>query len=74
MRNNNVAKVMTGEDFKRGYVICGCLKFAHVFRAAVLKSLPKGYHGELCLECSCFMVAVDKLPKEDAKETGGCFE
>lgn len=55
------AKLVTNEDHGRGYVVCGCGKFAHVFRAAVLKQLPKGYDGELCQECSCWMVSVEKL-------------
>ena len=26
-----------------------------------MRRLPKGYNGELCEECSCWMVAVEKL-------------
>lgn len=47
--------------FDQGYTVCGCGKYAHVYRASTLRRLPKGYNGELCEECSCWMVAVEKL-------------
>ena len=52
---------MTEEEHERGYALCGCGKYAHVFRASVLQQLPKDYHGECCPECQCWMVAVEKL-------------
>lgn len=61
------ARHPTREDLDRGYMICGCGKFAHVFRASVLTTLPKNYHGERCPECNLWMVGVDKLRKRAAK-------
>ena len=52
---------MTEEEIGRGYAICGCGKYAHVFRADVLWQLPKDYHGECCAECQFWMVALEKL-------------
>ena len=49
------------DEFEQGYVVCDCGKYVHVFRAATLSRLPKDYSGELCGECSCWMVAVEKL-------------
>jgi len=57
-------KQLTPEEIKQGYAVCECGKYAHVFKAAVLKQLPDDYHGEICPDCNLFMVAVDKLPKE----------
>lgn len=59
--NQSFARPVTPEEFEQGYAVCGCGKYAHVFRAATLAKLPKGYNGELCQECSCLMVAVEKL-------------
>lgn len=33
------------------YAICGCEKFAFVWRSELLQWMPPGYHGELCEEC-----------------------
>lgn len=63
---------ITEAEFKQGYVVCECGKFAHVMHAALLRQLPAGYHGEICPECSSFMVAVDKLPAMP-KDDGGVY-
>lgn len=55
------ARPVTPDEHKQGYAVCACGKYAHVFRAAALAKLPRGYNGELCHECSCMMVAVEKL-------------
>lgn len=60
MMQTNARKVTKGEH-DLGYAICGCGKYAHVFKAAALQRLPKGYDGELCQECSCWMVSIEKL-------------
>jgi hypothetical protein len=57
------ARPVTAEEYKQGYMICGCGKFAHVFRSAILRQLPEGYNGEMCPDCKLWMVAVDKLPE-----------
>lgn len=59
--NQSCARPVTPEEFEQGYAVCDCGKFAHVFRASTLAKLPKDYNGELCKECSCLMVAVEKL-------------
>lgn len=59
--NQSCAGPVTPEEFKQGYAVCHCGKYAHVFRAATLARLPKGYSGELCTECSSLMVAVEML-------------
>lgn len=63
------AKPVTPEEFEQGYAVCGCGKYAHVFRASTLAKLPKEYNGELCKECSCLMVAVEML-RPNAELTG----
>lgn len=59
--SKSCARAATQEEFKQGYAVCGCGKYAYVFRAAVLAKLPKDYNGEICKECSCLMVAVEML-------------
>ena len=59
--NKNCARPVTPDEFEQGYVVCNCGKYAHVFRASTLARLPKDYTGELCKECSCLMVVVEKL-------------
>lgn len=59
---NTTARPMTAAEYNQGYAVCGCEKYAYVFHGAVLRTLPDGYSGELCAECSMLMVAVDKLP------------
>lgn len=49
------------DEFQKGYVLCDCGKYVYVFRESILRSLPKEYSGELCAECSQWVVAVDKL-------------
>ena len=44
-----------------GYEICECGKFAFIYKAGIIKLLPKGYDGELCPECNLWVCAVDKL-------------
>jgi len=48
----------------KDWLVCDCGKFAYIMSAAVLKKLPKDYHGECCPDCNLYMCAVDKLPKE----------
>ena len=52
---------MTAAEHDQGYTVCPCGKFAHVFRAEVLRKLPRDYSGELCPECKLWMVSVEKL-------------
>jgi len=52
---------LTPEQIAKGYAVCPCGKFAHVFRSAVLAKLPTGYFGDLCPECGLLMVAINKL-------------
>lgn len=59
--------------FDQGYTVCGCGKYAHVYRASTLRRLPKGYNGELCEECSCWMVAVEKLGLKRTRNDGAIF-
>ena len=63
--SQSCARPVTPEEFERGYAVCDCGKFAHVFRASTLSKLPKGYNGELCKECACLMVAVEMLTPND---------
>ena len=73
---------LTAEEHRQGYAVCECGKFCHVFRAAVLKRLPKDYHGELCPECHLWMCAVDKIqptnvrdePAPTPSDTAGVFK
>ena len=51
----------SNDDLEQGYTICGCGKYAYIFRASTLSRLPKGYNGELCQKCSSWMIAVEKL-------------
>ena len=44
-----------------GYEACECGKYAHIFRAEVLRRLPAGYSGELCRECNLWMCAIEYL-------------
>ena len=55
------ARKLTQEEIAKGYTVCPCGRFAHVFRAAVLANLPQGYMGDLCPECGLLMVAINKL-------------
>jgi hypothetical protein len=62
------ARRMTPEEQDRGYAICGCEKFAFVWRAELLRWMPPGYHGELCPECQIWTCSVEKIRMaEDAK-------
>jgi len=65
------AQRMTPEEHARGYGICGCEKFAFVWRAELLRWMPADYHGELCPECQTWTCSVEKIRMaEDAKRTG----
>ena len=62
---------MTSEEHAQGYAICGCEKYAFVWKAAWLRWMPSDYHGELCQECGAWMCSVEKLRRaEDAKGCG----
>jgi hypothetical protein len=52
---------MTKEEHEQGFFICDCKKFAHIFRAELLRKLPDDYHGELCPECSQWLCSIEKL-------------
>lgn len=58
------ARKVTPDEMRRGYSVCECGKYAHVFSGRVIARLPKDYSGELCKECSCWMVRVDLLKEE----------
>ena len=60
---------MIQQEHEQGYYLCGCGRYAHVFKAAVLARMHErhpDYHGERCPECNLWMVAVDKLPQGEA--------
>ena len=52
---------MTPGDYRSGFAICPCGKFAHVHKAAVLRQLPKHYSGELCGACRMWMCSTQLL-------------
>lgn len=52
---------MTYTEQEQGYFVCDCGRFAHVWRASVLKRLPRDYHGELCPDCKLWMCGLEKL-------------
>lgn len=54
---------MTEQEHKQGFIVCDCGKFAHIFRAEILRKLPPDYHGELCPECYGWMCSVEQLKK-----------
>lgn len=47
-----MSRNMTALEMERGYAVCGCGKYAFVFRAELLRFKPKDYLGELCPECN----------------------
>jgi hypothetical protein len=62
---------MTAVEQRQGYAICGCEKFAFVWRAELLRWMPSGYHGELCQECSAWTCSIENLRvAEDNKRRG----
>ena len=61
------ARPITAEELKQGYAVCGCGKYAHVFKSAVLRLLPEGYSGEMCPECCLWMCAVDKIGRKEMR-------
>ena len=54
-------KPVTQEEFELGYAVCGCGKFAHVFRMSVLSKLPKDSELVNCQECRLWMVPVAQI-------------
>src|SRR5438128_11055676 len=50
----------TPEEHAQGYAICGCEKYAFVWKADWVRWFPPGYHGELCPECQAWMCSVEK--------------
>lgn len=52
---------MTVEEYKQGFCICACGKYAFVFRNSIVNQLVDGYSGELCPECMMWMCSIDKL-------------
>lgn len=62
-------KLMDEVDFSAGHIPCGkCDEFTYVFRAAVLRTLPDGYHGETCPKCGDWMCRIDKIGKKDGEK------
>lgn len=61
-------RTLTPEEYRQGYVVCQCGTFCHIFRAAVLKRLPRDYHGELCPDCKLYMCAVSKLQPTNVRD------
>lgn len=59
---------VTPEEHRQGYAVGDCGKFRHIFRAAVLKRLPRDYHGEISPECKLYMCAVSKLQPTNARD------
>ena len=62
---------MTPAEHAQGYAVCDCGRFAHAWRASVLKRLPRDYHGELCPVCSLWVCSVTLLQqgmKDDISE------
>jgi hypothetical protein len=59
--NRTAARRLTSSELREGYTVCACEKYAHIFRAEVLRRLPAGYDGELCKDCRLWMCALDKL-------------
>lgn len=66
-----MSRPMTPEEHAQGYAICGCEKYAFVWRAELLRWLLPGYHGECCQECQTWTCSVETLRMaEDAKRRG----
>ena len=60
-QTNPASRKMTSQEQQQGYAICGCEKFAFVWRAELLRWIPPEYHGELCEECGTWTCSVEKL-------------
>ena len=60
-QTNPANRKMTAQEQQQGYAICGCEKFAFVWRTELLRWMPAGYHGELCEECGTWTCSVEKL-------------
>ena len=55
------AHIATAEEHAQGYAICGCEKYAFVWKADWVRWFPRGYHGELCPECGALLEPVGRL-------------
>ena len=53
------AKPLTPADVERGWVACGCGKYAHVLSRAGMRQWPDDYSGELCAKCGLLVAALD---------------
>ena len=63
-----MSRPMTPEEKERGWVVCDCLKYAWVFRSALLKYFPEGEKGECCAECLQYVCHLPKLFQAVAAE------
>lgn len=60
------ARRMTEQEHQQGYGVCDCGLFAFVWRAELLRWMPKDYHGELCHDCGSWMCSLAKLRAAEA--------
>jgi len=67
----NGAQKATAQEHEQGYAICGCEKYAFVWRAELLRWMPSGYHGELCPECQTWTCSVEKLRMAEENKRKG---
>lgn len=57
---------LTQKVIDAGHIPClHCDDFTYVFSAAVLATLPDGYHGEPCPKCGDWMCRRDKIGKKE---------
>lgn len=68
MHSSTVKRLVMAEQ-REGFIICECGKYAHVISSAVLAKFDREYRGEMCDECSCMMVAVDRINSNDDRTT-----
>ena len=66
-----IARRMTQEEQNQGYAICGCEKFAFLWRSELLRWMPSGYHGELCQECSTWTCSLEKIRLAEENKRNG---
>lgn len=57
---------MTQQEHEQGYVICDCGRYTHIWRANLLRRLPRDYHGELCAQCDAWMCDLQKLHQAES--------
>ena len=62
---------LTSADMSRGYVVCKCGKYAHVFSADLLACIHGTEIGETCKECGAYMMPVDKAKAASITEKEG---